>query len=141
MRTKAWRWMIVLGIGCTSVIAAAGCKTSDAGSETSSVQPVPAPSATSVLLLANMAEAEDSCGCGDIIRSVRAAAATGVRTREVDARNRDEATQVVSKYQLTVEPTVILLDDAEGEVRRFEGESNGTVQALKVELDRLAARN
>ena len=96
--------------------------------------------ATAVLLIANMAEAEASCGCGEIIRMVRAAAEDGVRTREVDTRNKDVGAKIRREYRVTADPTVLLLDDAGREVKRFEGESKNTILALMHELNIMVKR-
>ena len=130
-------WLSVVVLALIGSLEAFGCNASSAGAE---AQPPSAKAATSVLLLANMAEADASCGCGEIIRLVRAAARDGVRTREVDARNKDEAAKVVQKYRVTVQPTVLLLDEAGRDVKRFEGESNDTIRALMHELSKLVKR-
>lgn len=111
---------------------------SSAGAQAS--QPPKVRTATAVLLIANMAEAEASCGCGEIIRMVRAAADHGVRTREVDARNKDEGAKVRREYRVTADPTVLLLDDAGREMKRFEGESKNTILALMHELNIMVKR-
>jgi hypothetical protein len=90
-----------------------------------------------VILFADPKEAEESCGCGEIFRAVRAAGTRGVRTREVDPeRERD----VVRQYRVTVEPTVIFVDATGREVSRREGESGDTIAALQSDLDRIAER-
>ena len=81
-----------------------------------------------VLLFADLREADESCGCGEVIRAVRAAAARGVPTRE-----NDEA--LGREHHVTVQPTVILLDAAGREAARREGESEATISALKKDLD------
>lgn len=83
-----------------------------------------------VLLFANLAEADDACPCGDIIRAVRAAAAKGVLTRE-----NDDA--LGHQHKVTVEPTVIILDPSGREQARFEGEAPATRDELVAELARL----
>ena len=94
--------------------------------------------ATSVLLLANLREADEACRCGDIIRAVRAAAARGVKTREVDTFNRDEAAKVSQKYRVLVSPTVLFLDGAGKEVSRLQGESEKTLADVKTALSKMA---
>lgn len=103
---------------------------SDAGAiaQTSTAQP-------QVLLFADPREAEESCGCGEVFRAVRAATARGVRTREVDPERERDA---VSRFRVTVEPTVIFVDAAGREVSRREGESGETIAALRDDLERLA---
>ena len=87
-----------------------------------------------VLLVADPSEAGSSCGCGEIIRLVRGAAARGVATRELPP---DGDRPVRSRYKVVVSPTVLLLDP-DGEVTaRFEGEEPETVSALATQLDRI----
>lgn len=88
-----------------------------------------------VILFADPAEAEASCGCGEIFRAIRAASTRGVRTREVDPEREREA---IRQYRVTVEPTVIFVDAAGDEVSRREGETGETIAALQADLDRLA---
>jgi hypothetical protein len=88
-----------------------------------------------VLLFANPAEAESSCGCGEVFRAVRAAAARGVSVREVDpAQNRD----LMKQHRVLVEPTVLVLDEQGRERRRHEGESSDVLAAIRTDLDGLS---
>lgn len=84
-----------------------------------------------VLLFANLAEADEDCGCGKIIRAVRGVAAKGVATREND----DE---LGHKYKVTTNPTVVILDREGHEQARYEGESKDTLGKLSADLDKLA---
>ncbi|WP_437723540.1 hypothetical protein [Sorangium sp. So ce861] len=94
------------------------------------------PAGTSVVLVADLAEADHACGCGEIIRVVRAAAQKGVPTKEIDTRtNKEEA----KKYRVLVAPAVLLLDSDGKEARRYEGESSDTVASMKADLDALAS--
>lgn len=89
-----------------------------------------------VVLIADPAEAENSCGCGEIIRSVRAAAAKGVSTREV-APGADPGLE--KRYNVKVSPTVLFIR-SDGTVRaRHEGEDADTLAAIREELDRALA--
>ncbi len=89
-----------------------------------------------VVLVAKPGEAEESCGCGEIIRAVRAAAAKGVSTREV-APGTDPALE--KRYEVRVSPTVLFLEK-DGRVRaRHEGEHADTVAAIRSNLDRALA--
>ena len=88
------------------------------------------PGAPRVLLFANLGEAEDDCGCGHIIRTVRSAQKRGVPTRENDE-------ELSKKYRVTTEPTVLILDTNGAEQQRFEGESKNTIQTLKTEIAKL----
>ncbi|MHB1845456.1 MAG: hypothetical protein ACYCWW_11550 [Deltaproteobacteria bacterium] len=89
----------------------------------------------SVLLFADPGEAADSCGCGQIIRLVRAAGGRGVSVREV-APNGDPL--LLKRYRVTVAPTVLLLDASGGVTARYEGEAPETIAAIRGALDRLA---
>lgn len=87
-----------------------------------------------VLLFANPKEADASCGCGEIFRAVREVSTKGVRTREVDpGRELD----LVRQYRVTVEPTVIFVDQAGRELGRREGEAGDTLTQVRGDLDRL----
>lgn len=89
-----------------------------------------------VVLIADPAEAENSCGCGEIIRSVRAAAAKGVSTREV-APGADPGLE--KRYNVKVSPTVLFIR-SDGTVRaRHEGEDADTLAAIREDLDRALA--
>ena len=89
-----------------------------------------------VVLIADPAEAEDSCGCGEIIRAVRAAAAKGVSTREI-APGADLGLE--KRYEVKVSPTVLFIG-SDGAVRaRHEGEDADTVDAIRQDLDRAVA--
>lgn len=134
---RTWTGVVVLALLVGGVLLAKSMKS----------QPAPGPAAggsgtatasqaqPQVILFADPGEAEESCGCGEIFRVVRAANTRGVRTREVDPeRERD----VVRQYRVTVEPTVIFVDGAGREVGRREGESGDTIAAIRGELDRLA---
>ena len=91
--------------------------------------------AGSVLLFADPAEAEDACGCGQIIRLVREAAGRGVAVREV-APGSDLSLQ--REYRVTVAPTVLFLDSTGRVVARHEGEASETIEAIRSGLDRLS---
>ena len=98
-------------------------------SSTSTAAPV-------VVLFADLTEAEDSCGCGEIIRAVRAAAAKGVSTREL-APGADPGLE--KRYAVRVSPTVLFIK-ADGTVRaRHEGEDADTVAAIVQDLNRALA--
>lgn len=91
----------------------------------------------SVVLVADPDEAESSCLCGQIIRSVRAVRGQGVQVQEVDP---EKAPQLAKGYRALVNPTVLVLDGTGQEVRRFEGEDKATVAAIRTELDRLTKK-
>jgi hypothetical protein len=102
-----------------------GYKALSRGSTTSAAAAQPAPR---VFLFADLREADRSCGCGEVIRAVRAAAARGVPVRENDDAPARE-------HHVTVQPSVIIVDTAGRETARHEGESEMTIQALKKDLD------
>lgn len=127
--------LLLLAVG---LVGAAGCRsgetTHDGSPSTTSTAPLRA--GGSVVLVANLGEAEDSCGCGAIIREVRAASQKGVPTQEIDTRtNKDGA----KRYRVTVVPAVVFLDTSGKELRRYEGESEETMKNMKVDLDALAS--
>lgn len=84
----------------------------------------------SVVLVADMREADTECGCGQIIRRVRAAKAHGVAVKEV-------APDDGRRYGVTVVPTVVFLDPQGQVVARREGESSETMAAVAADLARL----
>ncbi len=94
-----------------------------------------AAAATSIVLVADPREADAPCGCGDIIRAVRAAAARGVSVREVAPGTAPELTR---RYRVLVMPTVLVLGPRGEESARFEGESSATVEALRARLRALS---
>ena len=92
---------------------------------------------TSVLLVADPGEAEASCGCGQIIRLVRAAGQNGVLLKEIAPGASPEFAQ---RYKFVVAPTVLILD-ARGEVlKRYEGEGSDTIKAMQEQLALLVDR-
>ena len=132
------RW---LGVGAVVVIALgivvfrSGQSVSPARTAKSSPSAAPATQpGPSVLLVADLGEAEESCGCGEIIRLVRHAEKHGVRIREVAP---GAALELERQYRVTVAPTVLFLDGAGHEVARHEGESPAVVDSIRAGLDRL----
>lgn len=95
----------------------------------------PAAAGASVLLYADMSEANASCGCGKIIRMVRGAKDRGVAVREVSTENPGD---VAKRYKITVSPTVLILDPKGEPTARHEGEGSAVIAALSADLDRLA---
>lgn len=96
-----------------------------------SVPRAPAIAAASIVLFADPREADAPCGCGDIIRAVRTAAAQGVSVREVAPGTAPELAQ---RYRVLVMPTVLVLGPRGEERARFEGESSATIEALRARL-------
>ena len=125
-----------LGTACQSGAAANAEPTSStpAGSQ------APKARETTVLLYANMGEADEPCVCGQIIRTVRAAAGKGVRVHEIDTRDKDKQAATSQQYKIMVSPAVLILDATDKETRRFEGESSDTLKALNSELDQITKR-
>jgi len=115
-----------------SAIAAVGCKSRS--TEAAGVK------ATKVLVAVDFSKADEQSGTGEMIRAVRAAATKGVRTREIDTRDKDRWEVASHRYKIVVQPTVILLDDADKEVRRLEDESKATVAALNADLQSMTKR-
>jgi len=103
-----------------------------------SLEPIAAD--TTVLLYANMGEADEDCACGQIIRSVRAAASKGVKVREIDARDKYKKAATSKQYRIMVAPAVLFLDTTGKVTRRFEGESSDTLKALDSALEQLEKR-
>jgi len=91
----------------------------------------PAPAGARLVLYADLSEVDEAAGCGAIIRGVRDAARLGVATEEIDARKPSDR---LARYKQLVAPSVIFLDEAGREVKRYEGEAPDTVQAI---LERL----
>ncbi len=125
-------------VAAIALLGVAGCRSGEPSRDGSPSASAAAPLAAggTVVLVANLGEAEDECGCGEIIRDVRAAAQKGVSTKEIDTRtNKDEA----KKYRVLVVPAVVFLDASGKELRRYEGESEETIKNMKVDLDTLAS--
>lgn len=99
-------------------------------SKTTSAPAPAAPGVPRVLLWADLREAEDACVCGEIIRTVRAAANRGVVTRE-----NDDA--LGKEHRVTVEPTVIVLDAQGREEARYEGEESSTLTKIRDHLTKV----
>ena len=95
----------------------------------------PTPAKASVLLFADLREANEACGCGEIIRLVRGAAKRGVKTQEVPPKK--ESGPLFEKYKVMVTPTVLFVDESGATVARFEGESKSTIDKIRAQLDKL----
>jgi hypothetical protein len=88
-----------------------------------------------VLLFADQGLAESTCGCGQVFRVVRGAAARGVSVREVDP---EQDQDLVKQHRVTVEPTVVVLDAQGREIRRHEGETSDVLAAIRGDLEGIA---
>ena len=88
------------------------------------------PHTSTVLLFADPREEDAACGCADIVWLVRGLRDNpGVVVREIDSR---QAGDDARRYGVRVSPAVVILDAAGKETARFEGESESTIQALRV---------
>ena len=89
-------------------------------------------STPSVVLVADLREADSECGCAQIIRRVREAKARGVHVREIGSSD-----AAASQYGVTVAPTVLVLGSDGRVVSRREGESSEVLAAISADLARL----
>ncbi|UCF69046.1 MAG: hypothetical protein JSV80_07120 [Acidobacteriota bacterium] len=90
-----------------------------------------------VLLFADPREADSPCGCGEMIRMVRAAGERqGIVVEEFDPAREEEQ---VERHQVRVSPTVIISGPEGEEQARFEGESADAVARLKRALEALGS--
>lgn len=92
---------------------------------------VPLPSRSSLILFADLREADSACGCGEVIRSVREAARNGWGLRELEPGSADP---LVASFALKASPTVLLLSPEGQERARFEGEGPDTLKDLHARL-------
>lgn len=100
--------------------------------------PVEAESRTpQVVMFVDLSEENEEEGCGAIIHAVRAAAARGVLTTEVDTRSSGDQAR---RYRLLIAPAVVFYDERGIETARLEGEAPDTIKQLRTRLERLAAR-
>lgn len=90
-----------------------------------------------VLLFADLGEADSSCGCGDIIRAVREAHSRGWALQELEPGSQDPR---VARFRLATSPTVVLLDPNGLETARFEGEGDHTLADLQARLHTLVGK-
>ncbi len=96
------------------------------------VGPVGAPSENPrVILVADPKEAKSQCGCGEVIRAVRAARSNGVPVQELPPNSESE---LLKCYRILTAPTVLFLDADGREVARYEGEDGKTVEAIRSRL-------
>lgn len=123
---------IALAIVILAVIAVVVVKASTRGTASPPATATAAPaSRPAVVLVADLREAESECGCGQIIRRVRAAKAQGVTVEEVAPG------ELAGRYGVTVVPTVVFLDAAGQIVARHVGESPEILAAISGDLARL----
>jgi hypothetical protein len=86
----------------------------------------------SVVLVADLREADSECGCGQVIRRVREAKARGVNVQEIGPTD-----PAAAPYGVTVAPTVLVLGADGRVVTRREGESSDVLAAISADLSRL----
>lgn len=86
---------------------------------------------TSVVLFADLREADEVPGCGELIQAVRAARSRGIPTIELDSSR-----QAPSRFNLRVAPTVVVLDSGK-EIHRFEGEEKAVIAEVRSTLESL----
>lgn len=92
----------------------------------------PSGARTTVLLFADLREADDTCGCGDVIRLARKTdGLSGVAYHEFDARQQADAAR---QYGVRTLPTVLVLGADGAERKRFEGESKQVIGQLRSAL-------
>ena len=87
-----------------------------------------------VLLVADLSEADSADACAEIIHSVRAARERGVQVQEL---NPDSKSEMLHRYRVLTIPTVLILDKSGQVVSRFEGEDGQTVTAVRSQLAQL----
>lgn len=91
--------------------------------------------ATRVLLFADLAKEDSSCGCGQLIRMSRMTSERGVPVEEYDKGDHPE---LLERYEVTADPTVLIVDGDDEELHRFEGEDDETLDAVREQLHELA---
>ncbi len=120
-------------IGLVAVIAAAIAVVAyKAGGGRDSPRPAGPAHEPAVVLVADQREADSDCGCGEIIRRVRAARARGVNVAELAPGD-----AAVRRYGVTVAPAVVFLGRAGEVISRREGEGPEILAAIAADLDRL----
>ena len=87
-----------------------------------------------VLLVADLSEADSADACAEIIHSVRAACERGVQVQELSP---DSKSEMLHRYRVLTIPTVLILDKGGRVVLRFEGEDRQTVTAVRTQLAQL----
>lgn len=133
---RSWQITVLVAVAIAFVALMAWRESRD-GSQPAGIQPESGTETNAsprVLLFADPREAEATCGCGLIFHAVREAAASGLATREVDP---ERELELVAQHRVTVEPTVIFLDEEGHETSRWEGEAGETIAAIEAELARL----
>jgi hypothetical protein len=130
-----WRWIGLLAIALVAT-AIVVYKAAVSGSSSFDVSIAGPPDGRSplVLLIADPRQAEQACGCAEILQLVRAVGSRGLPVREIAPEANEAA---VRKYRVVVSPTVLILDESGSEVARYEGEDRRTIEAIRTDLERL----
>ncbi len=127
------RILAVLAV-VVAAVAVVGVKQARArpGPAATEATAAPRASAPSVVLVADPREADTDCGCGLIIHRLREAKARGVNVVELAPTDPE-----VSRYSVSVTPTVLFLGSDGHVVARHEGESSKTLAAISSDLAEL----
>ncbi|MFU8805531.1 MAG: TlpA family protein disulfide reductase [Bradymonadaceae bacterium] len=133
--------LLTLMIGCEQPGAepeaisepAAAAASADEGSEANESL-----AAARVLLFADGAKAESACGCGQLIRLVRMSGERGIDVQEIGKNERPE---LIEKYAVKAEPTVLFVDSKGEVVHRFEGEEDATIDGVREQIRELVEKS
>ncbi len=126
--------LIVLGIVAVKARSGSSPTSAAPGATSGAVQPATASAAApSVVMIADLREADMQCPCGEIIRRVRAAKANGIAVDEFAPDNADAA----RRYGVTIVPTVVILAPGGKVLARHEGESSEILAAITAGLAKL----
>jgi hypothetical protein len=124
------------GLACVAILVVAVIALKQRGG-TALAEPVgkgALSSTPSVLLVADLREANDKCICGEMIRAVRAAGKRGLPVTELTPESRSD---LLKRYRVLTAPAVLILDRSGHEVSRYEGETQDTLTALNTRLDEM----
>jgi hypothetical protein len=88
--------------------------------------------APSILMVIDPREENEEEGCGAIIRIVRAAPRKGWVVTELPP---DSPSPLMKQHNVVTQPTVIFFDSTGKESRRFEGEGEKTIEAMRAVID------
>ena len=133
MRIK-WSGLVLVALIAVALIALKQREGSADLGEAQAAENPTSSSSPSVLLVADLREADAFCGCGEIIRAVRKANKRGVPVQELMP---DSQSDLLQRYRVLVFPTVLILDRDGREITRYEGEDKKTVSELRSRLDQM----
>lgn len=128
--------LAVVALAVVGIIAVKARSASSSPGAAAAGAALPASRATAgpiVVMVADPREADMRCPCGEIIRRVRAAKASGIA---VDEFAPDDA-GALRRYGVTVVPTVVFLDSAGKVLARHEGESREILATITAGLAKL----